>query len=374
MINLKKITQNKASALVEAVDTSANVAEARAMFGDKTFQEANKGSKTFASWIATIAQVVSAVLASSYFYFKIALPALPFEVPYLKEGIAVLLSLLILGILEILKKQLFQALFISFYKSKSKAVSFKAWLIPICALLTLISIYTSFEGAKLYVSQSDKSGVIAINYQNQIADIEKQEKQFRNSISWKGKIDTYNKTNAKLLAGFQDRKNALYEAQSKEIGMHKGDIESKGYSVAIFSLFMEILAVTCFWFICYVNFYTFVESKESEKTTEEVTPTVTSVVSNVGAAQPISGNSAPYSKKIGFSFNGVQPVESTVTSVVTQNVLKEGNRICLHCGDAYEYKIYNQKYCTEKCRVEAWQIKTGKTLTVGKKGGKNNGK
>ena len=368
MINLKKFTQSKANTLVDQVAQSAGVAEANAMFGNKTFQEANAGSKILAIWFATIAQLISAGVASSYVYFKIALPSLPFEVAYLKEGIAILLSLLILAILEILKKHLFSALFVSFYKSKSKAVSFKVWLIPICAVLTLISIYTSFEGAKLYVSQSDKSDTIAVNYQNQIAEIEAQEKAFKQSISWKGKIDTYNKTNAKLLAGFQDRKTALYQEKNKEIDVHKVDIEGKGYSVAIFSLFMEIVAVACFWFVCYVNFYTYIESKNQVPTDsqqENEQPT------KIGFSQVPNSNIAPNGKsKVGFQL-GVNTVNVDNGERQTVNVvaLLPNERLCKLCGEKFIYKHWNAQYCTEEHRIEAWEKKTGKKFNK-KKGGK----
>lgn len=352
MINLGKLTHSRASALLGAVSESSDIAEAQSMYGNKTFREANKGSKTFATSLSTIAQVVSAVLASSYVYFKITLPSLPFEVAYLKEGVAVLLSLSILAILEILKKQIFTSLFISFFKSKSKVVSFKVWLIPIALLLTVISVYTSFEGAKLYVSQSDKSTTIASDYQSKISDLEKEESAFKKSITWKGKIDTYNRTNAKILAGFEDRKNGLYAEKNKEIGTHQIDIEGKGLSVAIFSLIMEVVAISCFGFICYVNFYTYVESKAGAETV----PTDSEPISQVGYQMPQQGNHATGNvRKVGFSFGENISID---TDAMRINAMRKGN--CKHCGNEFEKRTTWQKYCNESCRVAFWEAKTGK--------------
>lgn len=362
-MNLRTLTQSKANALLHEVSQSTDIAEARAMFGNKTFLEANRSNKIFANATATAAQVVSAVLASSFIYFKIALPAVPFEVMYLTQGIAVLLSLLALGILEILKKQLFHALFISFFKSKSRAVSLKVWLIPLCGLLTVISVYTSFEGAKLFVSQSDKSDLIAGDYQKQLATLENEEKTFKNAISWKGKIDTYNKTNAKILAGFEDRRTALHQEKNKEIGTHKGDIEGKGLSVALFSLFMEILAVACFGFVCYVNFYVFVETHAPQASHTD-SQEESNQVQKIGFSQVPNSTIAPNSK-VGFQFGQNLTSISTNNNAMRIDAMRRGN--CKHCGNEFEKRTTWQKYCNEECRVSFWEAKTGKKLK--KKGG-----
>lgn len=45
-----------------------------------------------------------------------------------------------------------------------------------------------------------------------------------------------------------------------------------------------------------------------------------------------------------------------------------GQRICKNCGKGFEPRTSWQTYCAEPCRVEAWEGKTGKTLTRGKNG------
>nr|MCU0393663.1 hypothetical protein [Thermoflexibacter sp.] len=137
MINLSKLTHSKANDLVKSVSQSTGIAEAQNMYGDKTFQETHSGPKAFAVGCSMLAQGVSAVLASSYFYFKIALPSVPFQVEYVSTGIAVLLTIIALFILEYLKRQILTALSISYFKSKAKQISFKVWLLPIAVLLTV---------------------------------------------------------------------------------------------------------------------------------------------------------------------------------------------------------------------------------------------
>ncbi len=78
----------------------------------------------------------------------------------------------------------------------------------------------------------------------------------------------------------------------------------------------------------------------------------------------IASTSSPIPpQKVGYKF-GLQTIKNEMEMPNTRHefVQREGNKICLHCGAVYEYKIHNQKYCSEKCRVEAWQQKTGKML------------
>ncbi len=58
--------------------------------------------------------------------------------------------------------------------------------------------------------------------------------------------------------------------------------------------------------------------------------------------------------------------ENRYTKIVNENRITEGNRICEHCGIAYTYKHKKQRYCSEVCRIAAWEARTGKTLNRSK--------
>lgn len=80
----------------------------------------------------------------------------------------------------------------------------------------------------------------------------------------------------------------------------------------------------------------------------------------------------PSVQKFGYSENngrtvirGFQRQNDTPTASVKQqttiaNVDDSKKRICLHCEEEYIYKIHNQKFCCEDCRIAAWEAKTGK--------------
>ena len=79
----------------------------------------------------------------------------------------------------------------------------------------------------------------------------------------------------------------------------------------------------------------------------------------------------PERKKAGFIFgtntdaqpkdnppNEVKNVKDSLpTKIVDDN---RSNRICKHCNKDFIYKHHKQIYCSDECRAEAWEKKTGK--------------
>ena len=47
-----------------------------------------------------------------------------------------------------------------------------------------------------------------------------------------------------------------------------------------------------------------------------------------------------------------------------------GNRECAYCQTLFVYNTANHKYCRDKCRMAAYEKRTGKNLPKYKKGGK----
>jgi hypothetical protein len=59
------------------------------------------------------------------------------------------------------------------------------------------------------------------------------------------------------------------------------------------------------------------------------------------------------------------PITASVTANVTDAVIEKEDsklKMCLYCENEYIYRIHNQKYCSEECRIAAWNEKTGKQL------------
>jgi hypothetical protein len=64
----------------------------------------------------------------------------------------------------------------------------------------------------------------------------------------------------------------------------------------------------------------------------------------------------------GFLQRQKQGITSAVnTSAVNTSAVKF-TRHCDHCSAPFVHKVHNQKFCKEKCRIKAWEKKTGTRL------------
>ena len=69
--------------------------------------------------------------------------------------------------------------------------------------------------------------------------------------------------------------------------------------------------------------------------------------------------------------NNVSEIQKSLNylihSIKTDETFKKGldnnsNRICEYCGKSYVYYVFRQKYCCTRCRIEAYNLRTGKRL------------
>ena len=67
-------------------------------------------------------------------------------------------------------------------------------------------------------------------------------------------------------------------------------------------------------------------------------------------------------RRIGFNVDN-DDIRKSYNDTNTPN--KE--RACLNCSTTYIYKHHKQKYCTDDCRINAWEKRTGKELKLKKK-------
>lgn len=65
-------------------------------------------------------------------------------------------------------------------------------------------------------------------------------------------------------------------------------------------------------------------------------------------------------------------LQSNTVKVVEKEYIQLGanERVCKHCNTKFSFKHWNATYCGEKCKIEAWELRTGKTFNKKKKVGK----
>lgn len=209
--------------------------------------------------------------------------------------------------------------------------------------------------------------------------------------------DTQNSLNNIL-----ERKERALQSITSNTESSKGKTDQKGTQIAIFAAVLfalfEVLNLVCYWFVyqyyqsCLLENNLPNEPNEQPNQTSQ-TQTVTDTVTNavISAFQNLSLQLTTHDvtpsviptfsepqkpqKSIGFQFGN----DSQKTTHVSQNEpkteqkteLTKGNRICQYdgCKKAYTYKVHNQKFCSETCRINNWNQKTGKKFIL--KGGKN---
>ncbi len=88
---------------------------------------------------------------------------------------------------------------------------------------------------------------------------------------------------------------------------------------------------------------------------------------------------AHYNNSIPLEFN--QPTDGKQADILEAEILNKSKagfkmqtadaqtgtatnkqKVCLHCENSFTYKIHNQKYCTENCRISAYEKRKGKKL------------
>lgn len=82
-----------------------------------------------------------------------------------------------------------------------------------------------------------------------------------------------------------------------------------------------------------------------------------------------------HTSKMGFQFNKNTPKdkinaknqvpssnEDRINEPRNNDPRKDGNRNCKHCNELFTYNSPNHQYCSEKCRISAWEKRTGQKV------------
>jgi hypothetical protein len=175
---------------------------------------------------------------------------------------------------------------------------------------------------------------------------------------------TLTKQGAQLIAAIQAEKMQVIENART-----KNDDATRGKSEAIktdsFLLAGIAIAVELFFFLCLgfsINFYwrCYLE-QVSEQAEQLPTPTP---IERTGATSPepmttAEGHQAPKAQQIGFVI-----YEANENRTNENRTIQPGNRVCLNCEKEYTPRHHKQKYCSDACRVHAWEKKAGRKLSI----------
>lgn len=257
------------------------------------------------------------------------------------------------------------------------------------ALLTLcVSIFAALYGAKelpgvVYAKparQVDAAAVSALtaDIDRVQSDIDRIQANLRSEKNWVAENRTLPKLQKERAALAEKRDAATTAAQGRGDAEHAEALAERAakvdkmqvYSVGA-TIVAELVFLLCTGFIFYYLFRHYAETNQetsdaggvpetATNTTEPQTATALHAIGhNTGTAngQAIQNAARP---PIGFAYAN-RNAPARTQNVETQNV-HSNQRLCEHCQTAYTYGHARQRYCTEACRVAAWEGRTGKTL------------
>jgi hypothetical protein len=263
-----------------------------------------------------------------------------------------------LAVLEFLKRETSAKLFHTYLQFKTAAPG----LIAAAIALAAISTTAAYFGAEATVKQftpppvlMDESAELE-RIDNQIKSIDEQMTAAQ-ANNWKGIMtNRAQKTAAQLTAAKErltaeririrertDTKNDQTEQQ------HTQTTTANGQQFAVFTLISEIMLLICLYYLQYYDWRSFAEYAHAQTTTGQPTELATSNPHTDRLKQKqLNGEPA----KIGFVYG--------LNKRATQNVTE---RKCERCSRAYIHGHARQKYCSDTCRVESWQERTGRRLS-----------
>ena len=234
--------------------------------------------------------------------------------------------------------------------------------VGVVALLTLcVSVAAALYGAKelpgvVYPKVArvkDGSSVEALtgDLKRIQADIDRTTGKLAQGKNWTAENRTLPRLQKERAALVERRDIAAKEAEARADGavleVEADRLEKigkmQGYSIGA-AVAAEAVFLVCTLFVFYYLFRSYVEANERQ--TIQAEP----------ADQPApTGSRATVTANLSMHENRL-----TKNAQVSHNLL--GDRVCEHCGGSYIYAHNKQKYCSDKCRMTAWEARTGAKL------------
>ncbi len=337
------------------------LANAGEQLSPKAFYESYLALYWFCVVLALIAQALS--FGSEYNYFQsVFSPSLTNT--YLLIGATALFCLLLETAKFFVAGAFFKQLFLL------KKASLNPFLLILALFISAVSIYASVVGGgKLGINQ-DKVIDIASKHDKEIQTLRTDIEAIHKRNTWKGNVYIAGKD--KELLHQKERELSLAKQQKeKDLQAVAQENASKEITYRYGFASFEFAFLIATLFVYYFKRRSCIENLTSESNSESSQP------AKVGFSTIPNSTFAPnnQSPKIGFqiplnnSESNTVKVESTVKVEKEYIQLGVNERVCKLCGKVFTFKHWNATYCGEKCKIEAWELRTGKKFNK-RKGGR----
>ena len=331
------------------------------IYRDKPFTEEFRAIFTVAKVGQTISQVVTFCATAALGVF-----ALSHIIPgsmgiYLAIPVAILFAF---GVEKVKRSTLTTAAKFHLKYGKVGAVG------AVAIVVMLVSIAAALYGAKelpavIYPEpKKEVSGASVAQLTTEIdrvqKDIERTAERLNQTPGWSGRSATLTRLQTERARLISERTAAENRAQEVGNDEHIEAVQARAekvdklqvYSVSV-AVISELIFAICTAFILYYLFRQFAESQPEEKQQEQTIIVEQPV--EMPAKPAINGRTFVANLAVNDNRN-----ENRLTKIVM------GNRKCAHCEQNYDYRHAKQKYCSDECRIEAWQLRTGSAVKKGR--------
>jgi|GEM_PF-4132363 len=309
---------------------------------------------------------------------------------FMNIWLASFLCFTLLGLWEKTKSLVLVRAFERFYKGYSSSV---LGIFVFAILFSLGSIYLSVNGTwelsqrfddteiNIDVSYGHKKDSLERYYHTKIANAKMDAKSYFEKNSYKGVItfskdgryaDHYRKLQERVMELEVKKEMASDKLLSEKVQSLKSDKVSYQrfvYSFLAITFLIELLIILSNWFPVYFDYKIY---EESEIINQQINRGYTNI--SLDDLKDVINNIIPYQSgfiqhnqsnsneknSIGFNLNSKENNDNALRDAIH----KHNNEECEHCGKAFVKRTTWQKYCSQKCRTEAWELKTGKDFFI----------
>jgi hypothetical protein len=313
--------------------TAAAAQRLQAKFRPKTYFEAYRTVFHVIYGASFMFNVLSAATASALVYFFLA--------GIMPPAGAIVATGAVLVALEATKRLTASRLFISHVTGKGVDVL----AVLIVALLSGASIASSYKGAERVVMEytppaptTDRADLEALNAQIATIDAQIKTQQLN---TWRGKltvpaartIEKLTRQREKVQEAALSERARISDTDTEKASAHKAQTLSNAALFGLFTLACELLFFLAAYWLEYYDYRSYVE---------------------LGAGAGAGAIAPP----------GALPTNPVLnkSEAPPARIMATPGRICTHCGTGYEPRHNKQRFCTDKCRLGAWQAKNGRPV------------
>lgn len=286
-------------------------------------------------------------------------PMMPYE-------IAAFFAVVSLVCIEILKRLTFKPSVKEFLQFKKLSI----FQILIALSMLGVSLWLTWNGTHKAVFELSAAPTL-LNVDSTISYEKERIKQINadiaqaKKITWQGKITEKGQRLIEKLtnerAKIQDKldaKETTTTAKNEQTTTdHKTATTTTATHFKYLTLCLDVLLFVLLAWLEYFDYRSIAEFSELKAATAAV------------KQQPLNGKDDATASVKRMPLNSTEPFSENSKRVIIKGFRRDAverqasenrARHCEHCGSEYIYKIHNQKFCCEGCRIAAWEARTGK--------------